>query len=102
VKRYLKFIMLILIIMMFTILLTGCVPGDGTYTDKNQAGFFWGVWHGWIAPISLIASLFNHKIRVYEVMNTGWLYDFGFYIAIVGGFGSFQFTRSKSSKGKKD
>jgi hypothetical protein len=102
-KRYLKFFTLILIMMILITALTGCVPGDGTYTDKNPAGFFWGIWHGWIAPISLIASLFNHKIRVYEAMNTGWWYDFGFYIAIIGGFGSFQLTRkSKPSKDKNN
>ena len=76
-------------------LLTGCVPGDGTYSAADPAGFFWGVWHGWIAPISLIVGLFNDTWRVYEPFNTGWWYDFGFYIAIISGFGGLSLRRRK-------
>jgi hypothetical protein len=32
------------------------------------------------------------------VYNTGWWYDFGFYIAIVGGFGGFALSRKKKRK----
>ena len=73
--------------------LAGCAPGDGTSTVEDPDGFFWGVWHGWIAPISLIWGLFDCNIRVYEPINTGWWYDFGFYMAIVGGFGGLSFVR---------
>ena len=79
------------------ITLTGCVPGDGTYTISQPAGFFWGIWHGWVAPISLIIGLFDHNIRIYETMNTGWWYDLGFYIAIISGFGGLSLSR-KSKK----
>ena len=81
--------------------LTGCVPGDGRNTEEEPAGLLWGVWHGWIAPVSLIIGLFNSSIRVYEVMNTGWWYDLGFYLAIVGGFGGLSFTRSKWRKKRR-
>lgn len=77
--------------------LTGCVPGDGTYTASKPAGFLWGIWHGWIAPVSLVIGLFHKNIRVYEVMNKGWWYDFGFYIAIISGFGGLSLFRGKSS-----
>jgi len=30
------------------------------------------------------------------VANTGWWYDFGFYLAIVGGWGSLSLVRKKS------
>lgn len=93
-----KAILLGIIMAMVLIVLTGCIPGDGTNTDIKPAGFFWGIWHGWIAPISLIISLFDRSIRVYEVANTGWWYDFGFYLAIVGGFGSLSLFRKKKSK----
>ncbi|WP_214734510.1 hypothetical protein [Exiguobacterium sp. s154] len=83
-----------IIFMMLTLvtLLGGCVPGDGTYT-ADPAGFFWGIWHGWIAPVSLILGLFNDTYRVYEVNNTGWFYDLGFYIAVISGFGGLTLTR---------
>lgn len=96
-KRRVIFIVLVALLL-FT--LTGCVPGDGTYTADKPAGFFWGVWHGWVAPASLVIGLFNDDIRVYEVMNKGWWYDFGFYIAIIGGFGGISLFRKK--KNEKD
>ena len=92
-----KRILLIVIMILFIFLVTGCVPGDGTYTEQKPAGFFWGVWHGWMAPISLIIALFDKKIRVYEVMNTGWWYDFGFYMSIVGGFGGLALSRRRKN-----
>jgi len=78
--------------------LTGCIPGDGTHTSEKPAGFLWGIWHGWIAPVSLIIGIFNKSIRVYEVYNTGWWYDFGFYIAIISGFGGLSLSRKKRKK----
>jgi len=97
-----KFLLLCIVIAGFLIILTGCVPGDGTYTHSRPAGFLSGIWHGWIAPISLILGLFKKHIRVYEVINTGWWYDFGFYIAIISGFGSISlFRRKNSSRNEK-
>ena len=98
-SRYVLFIILLFTV---SLLLTGCIPGDGTYTTSNPAGFLWGVWHGWIAPVSLIGSIFNHKLRVYEVMNTGWWYDFSFYMAIVGGFGGLSLSRHKKNSKKEN
>jgi hypothetical protein len=77
--------------------LSGCAPGDGTYVKDTPAGFLAGLWHGWIAPVTLVWGFFNNAIRIYEVNNTGWWYDFGFYIAVVGGFGSVALSRKKSS-----
>ncbi|MDF2542406.1 MAG: hypothetical protein K0S47_2124 [Herbinix sp.] len=93
-----KILLLSCLFVLSVCLLTGCVPGDGTYTSTEPAGFFWGIWHGWIAPISLIMGLFNKSIRVYEVVNTGWWYDFGFYMAIISGFGGLSLFRKKGSK----
>jgi polyferredoxin len=90
-----KEIILLLLIMIF---LVGCIPGDGKHTSIKPAGFFWGIWHGWIAPISLIVQIFNNDIRVYERNNSGWWYDFGFYIAILGGFGGLSLTRKRKKK----
>lgn len=91
-----RFVCILLLIAFITF--TGCVPGDGKHTDEKPAGFFWGIWHGWIAPISLIWSIFNSDIRVYEPQNIGWWYDFGFYIAIIAGFGGISLTRRKRKK----
>lgn len=73
--------------------LSACAPGSGEYGERHRAGFVSGVWHGWIAPVTLIWQIFDEDIRVYEPNNTGWSYDFGFYIAVIGGFGSVALSR---------
>lgn len=91
-------ISILFLFIVITIFMYGCMPGGGESTAKDPAGFFMGVWHGWIAPISLIWSLFNPAIRVYETHNTGWWYDFGFYIAVISGFGGISLTRRKKKE----
>lgn len=93
-----KYLILSILIILITMLLTGCMPGGGRYTFKDPAGFLSGIWHGWIAPISLIRGIFNPDIRIYEPINTGWWYDFGFYMAIISGFGGLSLTRKKSKE----
>ena len=93
-----KQLMLVCLASILMILMSGCVPGDGSYTDENRAGFFWGIWHGWLAPVSLIMGIFNNQLSVYETLNTGWWYDLGFYMAIISGFGSLSFFRKKETK----
>ena len=88
-----------LVLIALLLALCGCIPGDGRNSLVQPAGFLWGIWHGWIAPVSLIIGLFNNQIRVYEPFNTGWWYDFGFYMAIIGGFGGLSLFR-KRKKGE--
>ncbi len=54
----------------------------------NPAGFWAGFWHGIIAPITFIVSLFNPDVRIYETNNVGRWYDFGFLIGISGSVGA--------------
>jgi len=77
---------------------SGCFPGGGTSTPVQPAGFFTGIWHGWIAPVSLIVGIFRADIRIYEPFNTGWWYDFGFYIAVISGFGGVAFSRKRAPR----
>ena len=86
-----KWVMLLCLALVLT--LSGCIPGDGKNTAQNPAGFCWGIWHGWVAPVSLIVGIFNGSIRIYEPANAGWLYDFGYYIAVITGFGGLSLTR---------
>jgi hypothetical protein len=86
-----------LFVVSIVITVSGCFPGGTSYSAQEPAGFFSGVWHGWIAPVSLIVGLFKEGIRIYEPLNTGWWYDFGFYIAVIAGFGGIGLFR----KGKK-
>ena len=77
---------------------SGCVPGDGTSTENDASGFFYGIWHGWIAPVTLIWGFFNPTIRVYEPINVGWWYDFGYYMAVISPFGGLSLTRRRKSQ----
>lgn len=82
------------------LLLSACGAGTDTYAT-DEAGFFSGVWHGWIAPIALIVHIFDDAVRIYETNNTGIWYDVGFYIAVISGFGSLGLRRGKRSKKSK-
>jgi hypothetical protein len=93
---------IVLLYAIIIVVFAGCFPGGGTYSPVDRAGFFTGVWHGWIAPISLIVGLFSDGVRIYEPYNTGWWYDFGFYIAVIAGFGGIALTRKSKKKEKPE
>ena len=88
--------MLVIIILSCLLCFTSCIPGDERYIT-DPAGFLSGIWHGWIAPVSLIMGYFDNAIRIYEKNNVGWIYDLGFYIAIISGFGGISLIRRKRS-----
>ncbi len=90
-----KILVLCILLIVLTATLCSCIPGDGTNTENKPAGFFSGVWHGWIAPVSLIWSLFDEDISIYEVNNNGFWYDLGYYMAVVSGFGGLALTRRR-------
>ena len=48
----------------------------------NPAGFLAGLWHGIIAPITFIISLFAREVSIYETNNNGRWYEFGFMLGI--------------------
>ena len=41
-----------------------------------------GLWHGIIAPVTLVFSFFNDNIHMYEVHNAGSEYDLGFLLGV--------------------
>jgi hypothetical protein len=75
-----------------TVLLSACAAGNGSYSADDTAGFFSGVWHGWIAPFALIAHIFDSDIRVYDV---------GFYIAVISGFGTLSLRRTSKRQRRR-
>ena len=42
-----------------------------------------GLWHGLIAPVTLVLSFFNSDIHMYEVHNAGSEYDLGFLLGVM-------------------
>jgi hypothetical protein len=52
-------------------------PKDGTVS-----GLVTGIWHGIISPGTLLVSFFKPEIQMYDVYNTGPLYNLGFLIGM--------------------
>lgn len=60
-----------------------CAPGPNAAENTAGkeglvAGFWMGLWHGLISPITFIISIFSKSTRFYEVHNNGNWYNFGF------------------------
>ena len=90
-----------LILVLFVLLLTSCTAGDPQFTQDNPAGFWYGLWHGMIAVISLIIHIFNENVSVYELNNTGGWYDFGFLLGVISIWGGSSHVTCKSAADKK-
>jgi hypothetical protein len=88
----------VVFVVVLSLAVMSCFPGGGHSTPDDRAGFFTGIWHGWIAPVSLIVGIFKDGIRVYEPNNSGWWYDAGFYIAVIAGFGGISLVRRRTQK----
>ncbi len=82
-------------------LVCSCTAGDARFTQDTPAGFWYGLWHGIIAFISLVIHIFNENVAVYEVNNTGGWYDFGFLLGVVCVWGGGSHAKYKSSEKKK-
>jgi hypothetical protein len=81
--------------------LTACFATQQALTSDNSMlrppGFFMGIWHGFIAPIAFVVSLFSDHVRIYAVPNAGRWYDFGFMLGISGFSGGiFAGSRTRS------
>jgi len=80
-----KSIVTFAIIIIIFLVVTSCLPGENPVQDipsdyGSTAGFLKGLWHGVIAPVTFVISLFTENINMYEVHNNGGWYDFGFVI----------------------
>jgi len=76
-KSYLAILGLIILIMVFV----QCAPNSEKF-ETNPAGFWAGLWHGFIGWLTFIIGLFTDTVRFYEVNNNGGWYDFGFLLGI--------------------
>lgn len=96
-----QFFIISLLTILSALVLAGCFPQQIAAAGSEPAGFFKGIWHGWIAPISLIVGFFDQGVRIYETNNTGWWYDLGYYMAVISGFGSIALSRRQRSSGQQ-
>ena len=79
-KKTFTFTALLFIALIFVF--TSCAPGNEKYM-ADPAGFWTGIWHGFITLVTFIISLFNDSVYIYEVNNSGWAYNLGFIIGIM-------------------
>lgn len=75
--------LMLLVLVLFV--MSSCAPGpndmEKTPDEEGKvAGFWMGLWHGLISPITFIISVFSKSVRFYEVHNNGTWYNFGFVI----------------------
>jgi hypothetical protein len=83
---------LLLLALLLLNILAGCAPGSNQFkgTPNQQdvvAGFWLGLWQGFIAPFVLVASLFKSALTIYEVHNNGAWYNFGYLFGLACFFG---------------
>ena len=100
-----KKILILALLAILPVMLAGCGPGSnvqvttpnstmqlsapGINPSVNQADASGriaragaGLWHGIIAPATLLISFFNSDVRMYEVHNAGSEYDLGFLVGV--------------------
>lgn len=68
-----------------------------TCLTGRQYGFWYGLLHGFITPVSFVTSLFRDDVAIYAVNNSGGWYDFGFLL----GSGGWGFLAGHRSKGRR-
>jgi hypothetical protein len=82
---------LLVIAVLVLSMLAGCAPGanqyEGTAGEHGVAGFWLGVWQGFIAPFVFVAALFKNDLGIYEVHNNGAWYNFGYLFGLACFFG---------------
>ena len=72
IEKYLPVLLVLTILVMMSACAAGPNSEVGTAAaDGYVAGFWLGLWHGMIAPITFILSLFEPTVNFYEVHNNG-------------------------------
>lgn len=73
--------------LVISIIITSCVAEHVEVREcikSTPDGFWMGLWHGTIAPVTFIVSLFSDSVEMYSVNNNGGWYNFGFLLGIGG------------------
>ncbi len=82
----------VVVLVMALLALVGCVAGPNALVNTPDeagrvAGFWQGLWHGIIAPVTFVISLFSDTVHVFETHNNGNWYVFGFLLGLTAVWG---------------
>ena len=85
-----KVFSLVLTAIIVLLLISGCANNEpvNACVEGIQYGFWGGLWHGIIAPVDFVISLFRDDFIIYAPNNSGAWYALGFIIGS-GGWGFF-------------
>lgn len=77
----------IIVIAVTLLVIVSCAAGPNELVDSPNregqvAGFWQGLWHGIISPVTFLVSLFSDNLHMYEVHNKGGWYNFGFLLGV--------------------
>ena len=92
---------LIAIIILALLTIAGCAAGPTRFVD-HPAGFWAGLWHGFIIVVTFIIGLFTNSVQIYARNNTGGWYDFGFVLGAMIMLGGGCGHKKIKKKAKKD
>lgn len=86
-KKQMSKIALSVLLVVLVLGLTACAAGPNELAHEPNpegevAGLWLGLWHGVIAPVTFVVSLFVEDVHFYEVHNNGNWYNFGFLLGI--------------------
>jgi hypothetical protein len=88
-----------LVLALLTLSACAAGPNEMVDTGPDPAGFWLGLWQGFISPITFLISLFTSEVNICEVQNKGNWYDFGFMLGVAAAFGGGP-GRSSASAGR--
>ena len=81
-----KWVPVLLVMAVCGLFIVSCTATQPTVPMKEGLPGFWlGLWHGIISPVTFFISLFFNSIEIYSYPNSGGWYNFGFMLGI-GGF----------------
>jgi hypothetical protein len=72
-----------LLLLLAPFLTCGCAAEHNPVSTGSGSGFWMGLWHGLILPISFLISLFKNDVGIYQVANNGAWYDCGFLVGVL-------------------